>query len=142
MRWSIEGKVALVTGAGSEGTGRAIALRLARGGAAVAVNDPRREGRSGDRSPHRASGRSSGARPGRRVNCIVPSWIATEEVRAEIAAMSPDERAEVPDVLTTPEEIADLVVALLEDEELAGRVFVWWPGLPPDLMPVASPPEN
>ena len=50
--------------------------------------------------------------------------------------------AEVPDVLTTPEEIADLAVALLEDEELAGRVFVWWTGRRPDLMPVASPPEN
>jgi hypothetical protein len=50
--------------------------------------------------------------------------------------------AEVPDVLTTPEEIADLVLSLLEDEELAGRVFVWWTGRGPDLMPVASPSEN
>ena len=35
----IEGKVALVTGAGAAGTGRAIARALAERGAAVAVND-------------------------------------------------------------------------------------------------------
>jgi NAD(P)-dependent dehydrogenase (short-subunit alcohol dehydrogenase family) len=71
-----------------------------------------------------------------RVNCIVPNWIGTEEVLAEIAEMSPDERAEVPDELTAPEEIAELVVRLVQDESLAGRVFVWWTGEPPKPMPV------
>jgi NAD(P)-dependent dehydrogenase (short-subunit alcohol dehydrogenase family) len=59
-----------------------------------------------------------------RVNCIVPNWIGTEEVMREIAAMSPEERADVPEELTVPEEIAELVVRLVEDEGLAGRVFV------------------
>jgi NAD(P)-dependent dehydrogenase (short-subunit alcohol dehydrogenase family) len=71
-----------------------------------------------------------------RVNCIVPNWIGTEQVLADVAAMSPEERAEVPDVLTTPEEIADLVVELVENEGLAGRVFVWWTGKAPEPMPV------
>jgi NAD(P)-dependent dehydrogenase (short-subunit alcohol dehydrogenase family) len=73
-----------------------------------------------------------------RVNCIVPNWIGTEEVLAEIAAMTPEERSEVPDVLTSPEEIADLVVELVEDPSLAGRVFVWWTGRAPEPMPIDS----
>jgi NAD(P)-dependent dehydrogenase (short-subunit alcohol dehydrogenase family) len=77
-----------------------------------------------------------------RVNCIVPNWIGTEEVMAEIEAMSPEERAEVPEELTTPEEIAELVVRLVEDEGLAGRVFVWWTGEAPEPMPVEERPRN
>jgi NAD(P)-dependent dehydrogenase (short-subunit alcohol dehydrogenase family) len=77
-----------------------------------------------------------------RVNCIVPNWIGTAEVLAEIEAMTPEERAEVPEVPTTPEEIAELAIDLIEDEGLAGRVFVWWTGekpspVPPDDLPGA-----
>ena len=82
-----------------------------------------------------------GERDNVRVNCIVPNWIGTEEVLGEIAAMSPEERAEVPDELTAPEEIAELVVRLVEDEGLAGRVFVWWTGEPPEPMPVVERPN-
>jgi NAD(P)-dependent dehydrogenase (short-subunit alcohol dehydrogenase family) len=69
-------------------------------------------------------------RDGVRVNCIVPNWIGTEEVLAEIGAMTPEERAAegVPDVLTSPEEIAELAADLIEDESVAGRVYVWWTG--------------
>jgi NAD(P)-dependent dehydrogenase (short-subunit alcohol dehydrogenase family) len=60
-----------------------------------------------------------------RVNCVVPNWIGTPAVLAEIETMTPGERAEVPERLTQPEEIAEAVVELIEDESLAGRVLVW-----------------
>jgi NAD(P)-dependent dehydrogenase (short-subunit alcohol dehydrogenase family) len=70
-----------------------------------------------------------------RVNCIVPNWIGTDEVMAEIAAMTPEERAEVPAELTPPEEIAEHVARFVEDESHAGRVLVCWSGEPPHLIP-------
>jgi hypothetical protein len=66
----------------------------------------------------------------------VPNWIATEEVLGEVADMSPEERKEVPKTLTTPGEIADLVVELVETESLAGRVVIWWTTTGPELVPV------
>ncbi len=73
-----------------------------------------------------------------RVNCIIPNWIGTDEVRAEIAAMSPDERAGVPDELTPPEDIADAVARFVDDETMAGRVLLWWSGEEPRLLPVSE----
>jgi NAD(P)-dependent dehydrogenase (short-subunit alcohol dehydrogenase family) len=81
-------------------------------------------------------------RDGVRVNCIVPNWIGTDEVLAEVEAMTPEERAEVPEVLTTPEEIAELAVDLIEDESLAGRVFIWWTGDPPKAVPLDDLPGD
>jgi NAD(P)-dependent dehydrogenase (short-subunit alcohol dehydrogenase family) len=81
-------------------------------------------------------------RDGVRVNCIVPNWIGTDEVLREIDAMSPEERAEVPDVLTKPEEIARLAVALIGDESLAGRVFIWWTGREPKPVPLDDLPGD
>jgi NAD(P)-dependent dehydrogenase (short-subunit alcohol dehydrogenase family) len=60
-----------------------------------------------------------------RVNCVVPHWIETDEVKREIAAMSADEQARVPRLLQ-PAEVADAVVSLVEDETAAGRVLVMW----------------
>jgi NAD(P)-dependent dehydrogenase (short-subunit alcohol dehydrogenase family) len=77
-----------------------------------------------------------------RVNCIVPNWIGTEEVLAEIEAMSPEERAEVPDVPTSPEEIAELAVELVEDKDVAGRVYVWWTGQEPKAIPLDDLPGD
>jgi NAD(P)-dependent dehydrogenase (short-subunit alcohol dehydrogenase family) len=82
------------------------------------------------------------ARDGVRVNCIVPNWIGTDEVLAEVDAMTPEERAEVPEVLTKPEEIAELAVDLIEDESLAGRVFIWWTGDKPRAVPLDDLPGD
>jgi NAD(P)-dependent dehydrogenase (short-subunit alcohol dehydrogenase family) len=71
-----------------------------------------------------------------RVNCIVPNWIGTDQVKVEIAAMTPAERAELPAELTSPEEIADHVARFVADEAHAGRVLVCWSGEPPRLVPV------
>lgn len=73
-----------------------------------------------------------------RVNCVVPNWIGTPEVYEEIAAMTPEERAAVPDELTPPEAIADAVLAFVEEERHAGRVLLWWTTKGPELLPVTS----
>jgi NAD(P)-dependent dehydrogenase (short-subunit alcohol dehydrogenase family) len=73
-----------------------------------------------------------------RVNCIVPDWIGTDEVKAEIAAMSPEERGQVPDELTPPEEIAAAVARFVKDEAMAGRVLLWWTDEEPRLIPVSE----
>jgi NAD(P)-dependent dehydrogenase (short-subunit alcohol dehydrogenase family) len=67
-------------------------------------------------------------RDGVRVNCVVPNWIGTRAVIAEVEAMSDSDRAEaeVPSVLTPPEEIAEGVLAFVRNDSLAGRVLVWW----------------
>lgn len=76
-----------------------------------------------------------------RVNCVVPNWIGTEEVRSEIAAMSAEERAEVPKELTPPEEIAQVVARFIEDDAHAGRVLIVWNDEPALLVPLDSEPS-
>ncbi len=75
------------------------------------------------------------------VNCLVPDWVATEEVKAYWDMLTPQQRREqgVPDVLTTVEEITDAIVELITDETLAGRVMVWWSGQPRRVIPVGDP---
>jgi NAD(P)-dependent dehydrogenase (short-subunit alcohol dehydrogenase family) len=68
-----------------------------------------------------------------RVNCVVPHWIDTEEVRREISLMSPQDQAEVP-VLLQPTSVAEALVGIVEDDTLAGRVFVMWCEEPPHLI--------
>ena len=67
-----------------------------------------------------------------RVNCLLPDWVATPEVKEYFDALTPEERAAqgVPPVLTSLEELSDAVVELLTDEKLAGRIMVWWSGQP------------
>jgi NAD(P)-dependent dehydrogenase (short-subunit alcohol dehydrogenase family) len=129
------------------------AMRERGGGAIVNISSVAGLGYAPHSSPEYSAGKAGlarltatlaplGERDNVRVNCVVPNWIGTEEVLAEIAAMSPEERTEVPEELTAPEEIAELVVRLVEDESLAGRVFVWWTGEPPEPMPVVARPGN
>jgi NAD(P)-dependent dehydrogenase (short-subunit alcohol dehydrogenase family) len=60
---------------------------------------------------------------GVRVNCVVPDWILTERAQEELQRMSTSERAAAPTPLAL-DEVADAVVALIADDELAGRVMV------------------
>jgi NAD(P)-dependent dehydrogenase (short-subunit alcohol dehydrogenase family) len=75
-----------------------------------------------------------------RVNCIVPDWVATDEVRSYVDTLKPEERAPngVPEVLTTLDEIAEAVLRLATDESMAGRVMVWWSGEKAGLIPVGD----
>ena len=61
-----------------------------------------------------------------RVNCLVPAWIASEEVASYVATVTPAERAarDVPKTLITLDQVADAVVRLVCDESLAGRLLV------------------
>jgi NAD(P)-dependent dehydrogenase (short-subunit alcohol dehydrogenase family) len=80
-------------------------------------------------------------REGVRVNCLVPDWVATPEVKSYWDGLTPQQRKDqgVPEVLTTLDEIADAVTRLATDETLAGRVLVWWNSQPPQLLPAGDP---
>jgi NAD(P)-dependent dehydrogenase (short-subunit alcohol dehydrogenase family) len=76
-----------------------------------------------------------------RVNCLVPDWVASPEVKSYFDSLTPEQRKRggVPDVLTTLDEISDAVVELVMDDSLSGRVMVWWSGKPRRLIPVGDP---
>src|SRR5262249_14830186 len=80
-------------------------------------------------------------RDGIRVNCLVPHWIGSPEVKAYFDSLTPQQRRaqDAPDVLITVEEIAEAVLRLATDETLAGRVMVYWPGERPRLIPFGDP---
>jgi NAD(P)-dependent dehydrogenase (short-subunit alcohol dehydrogenase family) len=75
---------------------------------------------------------------GVRVNCICPDWVDTPAVHRSLAEMTPDERAEVPE-LVPAEEIASLILDLIRDDTLSGRVLIRPSDGPPELMPVEGP---
>ncbi len=76
-----------------------------------------------------------------RVNCLVPDWVATPEVKEYFESLSPDERRNprIPPVLTSLDEIADAALSLITDESLNGRVLVWWSGREPGLVRTDDP---
>jgi len=65
-----------------------------------------------------------------RVNCFVPDWVAVPEVLEYWHSLTPDQRRQqdVPEVLTTLDEVCDAVMELITNEQLAGRIMVWWNG--------------
>jgi NAD(P)-dependent dehydrogenase (short-subunit alcohol dehydrogenase family) len=77
-----------------------------------------------------------------RVNCVVPNWIGTDEVLASVAAMTSEQRAEVPEDLIPPAEIAEAVARFVEDDTHAGRVLIVWNDEPPFLVPLDSEPRS
>lgn len=76
-----------------------------------------------------------------RVNCIVPDWVATPEVKSYWDALTPEERRNprIPAVLIGLDELAQAVIDLIRDETLAGRVLVCWCGKKPGLIPTTDP---
>jgi NAD(P)-dependent dehydrogenase (short-subunit alcohol dehydrogenase family) len=75
---------------------------------------------------------------GVRVNCVCPDWVDTPAVARSLASMTDEERAEVPE-LVSAEEIAALVLDLIHDDTLAGRVLIRPADGPAMLMPVEGP---
>jgi NAD(P)-dependent dehydrogenase (short-subunit alcohol dehydrogenase family) len=76
-----------------------------------------------------------------RVNCIVPAWIASEEVKEFWEGLTPQQREQysAPEVLLTLDEVADAVLELITDDNLAGRVMVLWNGEPRRLIAEGDP---
>ena len=77
-------------------------------------------------------------RAGVRVNCVRPDWVDTPAARRTIGAMTEEERAQVPE-LVPAEEIAALVLELVRDDSLAGRVMIRPADGPAELMPLEGP---
>jgi NAD(P)-dependent dehydrogenase (short-subunit alcohol dehydrogenase family) len=71
-----------------------------------------------------------------RVNCLVPAWMASQEVTDYVNSLSPQERITrgVPKTLITLDQAADAVIRLVTDESLAGRLLVYWNDEPPRLI--------
>jgi NAD(P)-dependent dehydrogenase (short-subunit alcohol dehydrogenase family) len=76
-----------------------------------------------------------------RTNCVIPDWVATDEIRTYWESVAPDQRRDhgIPDTLTDLEEISSAVLRLITDDSLYGRLLVWWSGKPPGLVPVGDP---
>jgi NAD(P)-dependent dehydrogenase (short-subunit alcohol dehydrogenase family) len=128
-------------------------MKRARGGAVVSISSAAGVGFRPHSSPEYAAAKAGLIRltatlapladsENVRVNCVVPNWIGTDEVKAEIEAMTPEERAEVPDELVPPEEIAAAVLRFVEDDSLAGRVLLVWNDEPAFLVPLDSEPRR
>jgi len=81
------------------------------------------------------------ASDGIRVNCLVPAWIASQEVISYVDSLNPQEREVrgVPETLIPLDDIAAVVLKLATDETLAGRILLYFNGESPHLIPVSDP---
>jgi NAD(P)-dependent dehydrogenase (short-subunit alcohol dehydrogenase family) len=72
---------------------------------------------------------------GVRVNCVCPDWVDTPAVQRDLATMTEGERAAVP-ALVPVEEIAAIVLDLVRDDSVAGRIVARFADEPgPRLLP-------
>jgi NAD(P)-dependent dehydrogenase (short-subunit alcohol dehydrogenase family) len=72
-----------------------------------------------------------------RVNCVCPDWVDTPAVQRSLATMTQEERAAIiPPELVPAEDIAEVVVGLIRDDSLAGRVLTCPAGGEWALLPV------
>jgi NAD(P)-dependent dehydrogenase (short-subunit alcohol dehydrogenase family) len=78
------------------------------------------------------------AEEGIRVNCICPDYVDTPAVQRSLAAMTDEERAQVPP-LVPADAIAGGVLHLIRDDALAGRILVWFADQEPYLLPSEVP---
>jgi len=123
-------------------------LRLRGGGAIVNVASVAGLGAGPHGAPEYAAAKAGVVRltaalaplaaEGIRVNAICPDYVDTPAVRRELAQMSEEQRAALPD-LVSPDAIAGGVLDLLRDDSLAGRVLVWFAEEQPYLLPVRVP---
>ena len=78
-----------------------------------------------------------------RVNCICPGWVETEKVREALTHMTEEQRRAQPfpppSVLIQPDELAEAVLSVVQDETLAGRVMIWPDGQTRRLLPIDTP---
>jgi NAD(P)-dependent dehydrogenase (short-subunit alcohol dehydrogenase family) len=71
-----------------------------------------------------------------RVNCVVPNRIGLERAEAEVAAMTPKERAGLPPLIP-PADVAAAVADFILDDSLTGRIAVLEGGRPRYLLEAA-----
>jgi 3-oxoacyl-[acyl-carrier protein] reductase len=110
----------------------AIEAMRGRGGAIVNISSVAGLGTRPHGSPDYAAAKAAVARltsalapladsDGIRVNCICPDWVDTPAVQRSLAAMTPERRASVPRLVPAGE-IAEIVLELVRDDSLAGRI--------------------